>query len=106
MPVGAFCAVGRVGLYNGNDIVELRLESDGAGVDFYRHTKNRWDLIKFIYPPTIDFSERDYEHRSGGSFLSPAMHGGYEKLTPQDGGEQMTHNVNHVLTPEQLHYYW
>jgi phenylpropionate dioxygenase-like ring-hydroxylating dioxygenase large terminal subunit len=89
--------------------VPLTVESEGGGVDFYRHTKNRWDLIKFIYPPTVDFSERDYEHRSGGSFLSPAMHGGYGKLTPQDGGKQMTHNVNHFLTPERqdsCHYYW
>jgi vanillate O-demethylase monooxygenase subunit len=89
--------------------VPLTVEKEDGGVTFYRYSENRWDLIKFIYPPSVDYSDVDYEHRSGGTFLSPAMHSGYGKLSPRDGSPKLQHHVNHFLTPEHqdtCHYYW
>jgi phenylpropionate dioxygenase-like ring-hydroxylating dioxygenase large terminal subunit len=89
--------------------IPLTVEKVGAGVTFYRHTESRWDLIKFIYPPSVDLSDTNFEHRSGGTFLSPAMHSGYGKLSPKDGSPKLTHHVNHFLTPEHqdsCHYFW
>ena len=89
--------------------VPLTVESLDAGVNFYRLTEDRWDLIKFMYPPSLDYSARKMEHRSGGAFLSPAMCQGYGKLTPADDEPRLVHNVNHFLTPEHqdsCHYYW
>lgn len=89
--------------------VLLHVDSQGDTVDYHRYTENQWDLIKFIYPPSIDFSKTDYEHRSGGTFLSPGMLNGYGKLTPRNDDASLTHYVNHYLTPERqnsCHYYW
>jgi vanillate O-demethylase monooxygenase subunit len=89
--------------------VPLKVTREGDTVDYHRYTKNQWDLVKFIYPPFIDFSNQDFEHRSGGKFLSPGMVMGYGKLKPANGDPQLRHHVNHFLTPEHqdtCHYYW
>lgn len=89
--------------------VPLQVTREGDTVDYHRYTQNQWDLIKFIYPPFIDYSDRDFEHRSGGTFLSPGMLMGYGKLTPANGDSQLRHHVNHYLTPEHqdtCHYFW
>jgi vanillate O-demethylase monooxygenase subunit len=89
--------------------IPLTVKKIGNGVDYHRRSNSRWDLIKFMYPPSFDFTDAEFEHRSGGAFLTPAMCQGYGKLTPENDKPKMVHNVNHFLTPERqnsCHYYW
>lgn len=91
--------------------IPIEMERNGNQVDFYRHLKS-WGMIKNLFHPSVDFTDRKISHKSGARFVSPATVQGYSMITPldeEDSQQATGHYINHYMTPEtqyRCHYYW
>jgi phenylpropionate dioxygenase-like ring-hydroxylating dioxygenase large terminal subunit len=92
--------------------IDVEVESDGERVDLWRPTSD-WDVLRPFYPPGVDLAERQLTSRNGGTFVSPALHAGWNRVELLDAapGEQVhyDHEFYHYVTPEShdtAHYYF
>jgi phenylpropionate dioxygenase-like ring-hydroxylating dioxygenase large terminal subunit len=92
--------------------IGVDVETDGEQVNLWRPTSD-WDVLRPFYPPGVDLAGRELTSRNGGTFVSPAMHAGWNRVELHDAapGEQVhyDHEFNHYVTPEfhdTAHYYF
>jgi len=92
--------------------IDVEVKTDGEQVSLWRPTSD-WDVLRPFYPPGVDLAGRKLTSLNGGTFVSPAMHAGWNRVELLDAapGEQVhyDHEFNHYVTPElhdTAHYYF
>lgn len=92
--------------------VPVEVEREGDKVHYWRSTQD-WSMASNLFPPSVDCDDRKIEAKLGGTFETPAMCRGWNRIEVVDAreGEQrrFDNEIIHYLTPKtrnSAHYYW
>jgi len=92
--------------------IDIEIERKCDQVNLWRPTSD-WAVLRPFYPPGVDLANRKISSQNGGTFVSPALHSGWNRVELQDAvpDEQAdyAHEFNHYMTPETrntAHYYY